>query len=218
MGADRRALVLMRHGQSEDNERDLFSGWRDPALTAKGIAEARAAGRAMRASGLHFDCAFTSGLRRAQATLALLLEELGQPDLPVQKDVALNERDYGALAGLNKTEARARFGVEQVRSWRKSYEAVPPGGESLAMTAARVWPFFEETIMPRLRDGARVLVVAHGNALRALLVRLDGIAPEAIEDVNIGTAEFLVYGPADPAASLALRRRPASSAPDDVAG
>lgn len=218
MGADKRTLVLMRHGQSEDNERDLFSGWRDPALTARGIAEAQAAGRAMRAAGLRFDCAFTSGLRRAQATLALLLEELGQPDLPVEADIALNERDYGALAGLNKTEARARFGVEQVRSWRKSYEAVPPGGESLAMTAARVWPFFEGTIAPRLRDGARVLVVAHGNALRALLVRLDGIAPEAIEEVNIGTAEFLVYGGLDPVAPLALRRLPASSPSGDRPG
>ncbi len=110
-------------------------------------------------------------------------------------DAALNERDYGALAGLNKTQARAQFGVEQVRSWRKSYAAVPPGGESLAMAAERVWPFFEGTIVPRLRAGASVLVVAHGNSLRALLVQLDGIAPEAIEEVNLGTAEFLVYGP-----------------------
>ncbi|WP_342152793.1 2,3-bisphosphoglycerate-dependent phosphoglycerate mutase [Methylorubrum sp. SB2] len=188
-------LVLMRHGQSEDNARDLFSGLRDPALTPRGVEEAKAAGRAMRARGLHFDVAFTSRLQRAQTTLSLLLSELGRPDLPVATDAALNERDYGALAGLNKTQARARFGTEQVRSWRKSYAAVPPGGESLAMAAARVWPFFEGTILPRLRAGASVLVVAHGNSLRALLVQLDGIAPEAIEDVNLGTAEFLTYAP-----------------------
>lgn len=195
-GAARREgiLVLMRHGQSEDNARDLFSGLRDPALTPRGIEEARAAGRALRERGLHFDRVFTSRLRRAQDTLALLLGELGQPTLTVETDAALNERDYGALAGLNKTEARARFGVEQVRSWRKSYEAVPPGGESLAMAAARVWPFFEGRIVPRLTEGASVLVVAHGNSLRSLLVHLDRIAPEAIEEVNIGTAEFLIYG------------------------
>lgn len=187
------ALVLMRHGQSEDNARDLFSGLRDPALTPRGVEEAKAAGRAMRERGLRFDLAFTSRLQRAQTTLALLLAELGQPDLPVERDAALNERDYGALAGLNKTQARAQFGTEQVRSWRKSYDAVPPGGESLAMAAARVWPFFEGTIVPRLRDGASVLVVAHGNSLRALLVQLDRIAPEAIEEVNLGTAEFLTY-------------------------
>ncbi len=187
------ALVLMRHGQSEDNERDLFSGLRDPALTSRGVDEARAAGRALKAQGLRFDGAVTSRLRRAQDTLALVLDELGQPAVPVQAEAALNERDYGALAGLNKTEARARFGAEQVRAWRKSYEAVPPGGESLAMAAARVWPFFERTLSPRLRDGACLLVVAHGNSLRALLVHLDRIVPNAIEDVNIGTAESLVY-------------------------
>ncbi|KQT58517.1 phosphoglyceromutase [Methylobacterium sp. Leaf456] len=189
------ALVLMRHGQSEDNARDLFSGLRDPALTPRGVEEAKTAGRAMRERGLHFDVAFTSRLQRAQTTLSLLLTELGRPDLPVESDPALNERDYGALAGLNKTQARAQFGTERVRSWRKSYAAVPPGGESLAMAAARVWPFFEGTILPRLRAGASVLVVAHGNSLRALLVQLDRIAPEAIEAVNLGTAEFLTYAP-----------------------
>lgn len=191
----RPVLVLMRHGQSEDNARDLFSGLRDPALTPRGVGEAKEAGRAMKRLGLRFDVAFTSRLRRARDTLALLLDEQGQPALPVEAEAALNERDYGALAGLNKTEARSRFGVEQVRSWRKSYEAVPPGGESLAMAAARVWPFFEGRIAPRLRDGASVLVVAHGNSLRALLVHLDRIAPEAIEAVNLGTAEFLLYRP-----------------------
>ncbi|SFH09424.1 2,3-bisphosphoglycerate-dependent phosphoglycerate mutase [Methylobacterium gossipiicola] len=193
METDSPVLVLMRHGQSEDNERDLFSGLRDPALTARGMEEARAAGRALRALGLHFDGAVTSRLQRAQATLALLLGELGHPSLPVQVTAALNERDYGALAGLNKTEARSRFGSEQVRAWRKSYEAVPPGGESLAMAAARVWPFFDACIAPRVRSGESVLVVAHGNSLRALLVHLDRLAPEAIEEVNIGNAGFLIY-------------------------
>lgn len=193
MDSERPALVLMRHGQSEDNARDLFSGWRDPALTDRGIVEARAAGRALRAQGLRFERAFTSDLKRGQHTLALVLEEIGQPELPVQADWALKERDYGALSGLNKTEARTRFSVEQVRLWRKSYDAVPPGGESLAMTVARVQPFFEQAVLPQLQIGTSILIVGHGNALRALLLRLDGIAPEQIEEVNIGNAKFLAY-------------------------
>lgn len=197
-------LVLVRHGQSEDNERELFSGLRDPALTPRGVEEAGTAGATLRTLGYRFDAAFTSRLQRAQHTLALILAALGQSDLPVHADAALNERDYGALAGLNKTEARARFGVEQVRTWRKSHDAVPPGGESLAMTGARLWPFFERTIAPRVRDGACVLVVAHGNSLRSLLMRLDRIDPRHIEEVNIGTAEILVYR--GDAASPALTR------------
>ncbi|MFC3692790.1 2,3-bisphosphoglycerate-dependent phosphoglycerate mutase [Chenggangzhangella methanolivorans] len=188
-----RLLVLVRHGQSQDNERDLFSGLRDPSLTPRGVEEARAAGRALRELGLSFTHAFTSVLTRARQTMALALEELGQADLAVREDAALNERDYGALAGLNKTQARARFGAEQVRIWRKSYDAVPEGGESLAMTAARVWPFYEREIAPAVRGGGRVLVVGHGNALRSMLMRLDGVDPQAIEEVNIGTAERLAY-------------------------
>lgn len=191
---DKPDLVLMRHGQSEDNEQDLFSGLRNPRLTARGVEEAKAAGRSMKMRGMRFDHAFTSGLTRAQQTLALLLGELDQAEPPIEADAALNERDYGELAGLSKTQSRARWGAEQVRTWRKSYEAVPPGGESLAMTAERVWTCFERRIAPRLQDGARVLVVAHGNSIRALLVRLDGISPEQIEEVNIGTAEYLAYG------------------------
>ncbi|MCP1561069.1 UNVERIFIED_ORG: 2,3-bisphosphoglycerate-dependent phosphoglycerate mutase [Methylobacterium sp. SuP10 SLI 274] len=193
MDSTTHTLVLVRHGQSEDNERELFSGLRDPALTARGVNEARAAGRRLKTLGYRFDHAFTSRLQRAQHTLALILDELSQTDLPVHADAALNERDYGALAGLNKTEARARFGVEQVRSWRKSSDAVPPGGESLAMTAARLWPFFERAIAPRVQSGECVLVVAHGNSLRSLLMQLDQVAPADIEDVNIGTAEMLIY-------------------------
>lgn len=193
MDSNKHTLVLVRHGQSEDNERELFSGLRDPALTPRGVEEATKAGEMLRSLGYRFDEAFTSRLRRAQHTLALILDALGQTDLPVHADAALNERDYGALAGLNKTEARAQFGVEQVRTWRKSYDAVPPGGESLAMTGARLWPYFERAIAPRVESGGCVLVVAHGNSLRSLLMRLDRIEPRHIEDVNISTAEILVY-------------------------
>jgi len=188
-----RSLVLIRHGQSEDNEQDLFSGLRDPALTARGEEEARAAGRELARLGFRFTHAFTSVLQRAGRTMELILAELGQSDLPVVRNSALNERDYGALAGLNKTQARERFGPERVRIWRKSYDAVPQGGESLAMTAARVWPFYGRAIAPAVRAGGCVLLVGHGNALRSMLMRLDGIDPEAIEDVNIGTAQILVY-------------------------
>lgn len=204
----RPVLVLVRHGQSEDNEGDLFSGLRNPALTARGVEEARCSGRTLKALGLRFDCTFTSKLQRAQTTLALILEELGQADLPGCEDAALNERDYGAIAGLNKTQARAQFGTEQVRYWRKSYEGVPPGGESLAMTAARVWPYYEQNIASRLREGNSVLVVAHGNSLRALLVLLEGIAPENIDDVNIGTAEFLTYAMSEDGGTLTRAAMP----------
>jgi 2,3-bisphosphoglycerate-dependent phosphoglycerate mutase len=201
------ALVLVRHGQSEDNERDLFSGLRDPALTPRGVEEARETGRALMGLGFRFSDAFTSELRRAQHTLSLILAEFGQPGPLVRTDAALNERDYGALAGLNKTDARARFGRDQVRMWRKSYAAVPPGGESLAMTGERAWAYFERAIAPRIRDGGRVLLVGHGNTLRAMLMRLEGIDAETIEDVNVGTAEFMVYEPDD--RSGRLTRSPA---------
>lgn len=199
----KRLLVLVRHGQSEDNEQDLFSGLRDPDLTARGVAEAHATGRALRGLGLSFDRAFTSGLRRAQRTLGIILDEIGQPDLTTVRDAALNERDYGELAGLNKTQARARFGTEQVRIWRKSYHETPPGGESLADTAARVWPFYEREIAPVVAAGGRALLVGHGNALRSMLMRLDGVDPTSIEEVNIGTAQFLVYAMAEDGRGLA---------------
>lgn len=193
MDSTTHTLVLVRHGQSEDNERELSSGLRDPVLTALGVKEARAAGRRLKALRYRFDYAFTSRLQRAQHTLALILDELSQANLPVYADAALNERDYGALAGLNKTEARVQFGAEQVRCWRKSYDAVPPTGEILAMTAARLWPFFKCAIAPRVYSGGCALVVAHGNSLRSLLMRLDHIEPANIEDVNIDTEEMLIY-------------------------
>lgn len=189
----RRMLVLVRHGQSEDNLQDLFSGLRDPALTPQGVEEAHAAGRELKRLGFRFTHAFTSVQGRALRTMEIILTELGLSDLPVRSDPALNERDYGQVAGLNKTQARARFSAEQVRVWRKSFHAVPPGGESLAMTADRVWPFYEREIAPAIREGGCALLVGHGNALRSMLMRLDGIDPKDIEEVNIGTAEFLVY-------------------------
>ncbi|MFC7053462.1 2,3-bisphosphoglycerate-dependent phosphoglycerate mutase [Hansschlegelia quercus] len=205
-----RILVLVRHGQSEDNAQDLFSGLRDPALTPRGVEEAVAAGQELRRLNLSFTHAFTSMLTRASQTMELILGELGQSDLPVRKNAALNERDYGGLAGLNKSQARERFGAERVRIWRKSYDAVPEGGESLAMTAARVWPFYEREIAPVVRAGGCALLVGHGNALRSMLMRLDRIDAEAIEDVNIGTAQALVYTLADDGQRLVKTNLPAA--------
>lgn len=186
-------LVLVRHGQSEWNEKNLFTGWRDPALTKKGIAEGREAGQALKAAGYRFDVAYTSALTRAQETNRLLLEELGQSDLPVIRDQALNERDYGDLAGLNKDDARAKWGEEQVHIWRRSFDIPPPGGESLKDTAARVLPYFEREILPRVLKGERVLIAAHGNSLRALVMVLDKLSETEILDVNIATGAPIVY-------------------------
>src|SRR5437588_2529777 len=162
-----RLLVLVRHGQSEWNLKNLFTGWKDPDLTEQGIAEAKAAGRKLKEQGLTFDLAFTSVLTRAQHTLKLMLAEIGQTGLPTRKDQALNERDYGELSGLNKDDARKRWGEQQVHVWRRSYDVAPPGGESLKDTAARVLPYYIEYILPRVMTGRRVLVSAHGNSLRA---------------------------------------------------
>jgi 2,3-bisphosphoglycerate-dependent phosphoglycerate mutase len=186
-------LVLVRHGESEWNKLNLFTGWRDPDLTERGQEEARRAGRALKARGLRFDIAFTSALRRAQHTLELMLSELGQPDLHTVKDQALNERDYGELSGLNKDDARARWGEEQVHIWRRSYDIPPPGGESLKDTAARVLPYYRSTIEPKVREGQSVLVAAHGNSLRSLVMVLDGLSEAEIVAVNIGTGEPALY-------------------------
>lgn len=186
-------LALVRHGQSTDNEHNLFSGWRDPDLTARGVAEARAAGVELARRSLVFERAFTSCLRRANRTLDLILGELAHADLPVVKDIALNERHYGELHGLNKDEARSTFGAERVHCWRKSYEGVPPGGESLAMTAARTMPFYETRMRPHLLAGERILVVAHGNSLRSIIKHLDGMSDTDIETANIATGEILLY-------------------------
>ena len=186
-------LVLIRHGQSEWNKKNLFTGWRDPDLTAQGVDEAKAAGQALKQEGLVFDLAFTSNLQRAQKTLRLLLAEQGQTALPTIKDQALNERDYGDLAGLNKDDARKKWGDEQVHIWRRSYDIAPPGGESLKDTGARVLPYYDAEILPLIISGKNILIAAHGNSLRALVMRLEGLSSEQILNVNIDTGVPYVY-------------------------
>lgn len=188
-----RLLVLVRHGQSEWNLKNLFTGWKDPGLTELGIEEARTAGRRLKERGLGFDLAFTSALSRAQETLRLMLEETGEPELPTLRDEALNERDYGDLAGLNKDDARQRWGAEQVHLWRRSYDVSPPGGESLKDTVARALPYYVQEILPRVMRGERVLVAAHGNSLRALVMVLDRLTPQTIPGMEIATGIPLVY-------------------------
>ncbi|MBI2715367.1 MAG: 2,3-bisphosphoglycerate-dependent phosphoglycerate mutase [Rhizobiales bacterium] len=187
-----RLLVLVRHGQSDWNLKNLFTGWRDVDLTDKGVAEAREAGRKLKAQGLNFDVAFTSALKRAQRTLDLMLEELGQ-NPPIIRDQALNERDYGDLVGLNKDDARKKWGEEQVLKWRRSYDIAPPGGESLKDTLARALPYYVTEILPRVMRGEHVLVSAHGNSLRALVMVLDRHTPESIIKLNLDTGVPMIY-------------------------
>jgi 2,3-bisphosphoglycerate-dependent phosphoglycerate mutase len=186
-------LVLVRHGQSEWNLKNLFTGWKDPDLTALGIEEAKAGGKALKDYGIKFDIAYTSELQRAQKTLTLVLDEIGQPGLETIRDQALNERDYGDLSGLNKDDARAKWGEEQVHIWRRSYDVPPPGGESLRDTGARVWPYYMTDILPRVLAGQNVLVAAHGNSLRSLLMVLDRLNKEQILSVNLATGVPIVY-------------------------
>ena len=188
-----RLLVLLRHGQSEWNLKNLFTGWRDPDLTPEGIEEAKEAGRRLKARGLVFDLAFTSALVRAQRTLALTLAEMGQSGLRERRDQALNERDYGDLCGLNKDDARKKWGEEQVHLWRRSYNVQPPGGESLKDTVARALPYYCQHILPAVLRGERALVAAHGNSLRALVMVLDRLTPETIPSMEIATGVPLVY-------------------------
>jgi 2,3-bisphosphoglycerate-dependent phosphoglycerate mutase len=188
-----RLLVLVRHGESDWNKKNLFTGWRDVDLSPKGVDEARDAGRKLKAQGLAFDVAFTSALIRAQRTLDLMLEELGQTGLPTFKDQALNERDYGDLAGLNKDDARKKWGPEQVHIWRRSYAVAPPGGESLRDTAARVLPYYIQEMLPAVLRGQRVLVSAHGNSLRALVMVLDRLNSDEIVKREIPTGVPIIY-------------------------
>ena len=188
-----RLLVLTRHGQSEWNLKNLFTGWKDVDLTEVGIAEAKAAGRKLKAQGITFDVGFTSDLKRAQRTMTLMLEEMGQPNIPVIKNLALNERDYGDLSGLNKDDARERWGADKVHIWRRSYDVAPPGGESLRDTAARVLPYYIQEILPRVLGGQRVLVTAHGNSLRALVMVLDRLSPKEIIARELATGVPMVY-------------------------
>ncbi len=186
-------LVLVRHGESEWNKLNLFTGWKDPDLTEKGVGEAKAAGQRLKAAGLSFDQAFTSELKRAQRTLSLMLGEIGQPNLATIRDQALNERDYGELSGLNKDDARKRWGEEQVHIWRRSYDIPPPGGESLKDTAARVLPYYEKHIWPAVKSGKKVIVAAHGNSLRALIMKLENLTGEQIIAQELGTGVPIVY-------------------------
>ena len=186
-------LVLVRHGQSEWNLKNLFTGWKDPDLTPLGIEEANAGGKALADTGIKFDIAFTSDLSRAQKTCQIVLDKVGQPNLETIRNQALNERDYGDLSGLNKDDARARWGEEQVHIWRRSYDVPPPGGESLRDTGARVWPYYLTDILPRVLAGQTVLVAAHGNSLRALIKHLDGVSDADIVGLNVPTGVPLVY-------------------------
>lgn len=188
-----RLLVLVRHGQSEWNLKNLFTGWHDIGLTEGGISEAERAGRLLADRGYRFGLAFTSTLTRASHTLDLMKRELGVPNLPVIRNAALNERDYGDLTGLNKDEARAKWGDEQVLQWRRSYSTPPPGGESLRDTGARVWPYYIHTMLPHIMRGEGVLVSAHGNSLRALIMALEGLTPDQIVKRELATGVPVVY-------------------------
>jgi 2,3-bisphosphoglycerate-dependent phosphoglycerate mutase len=186
-------LVLVRHGQSEWNLKNLFTGWKDPDLSEKGVAEARSAGQKLKARGLMFDLCFTSALTRAQHTLKLMLAELGQTGLPETRDQALNERDYGELTGLNKDDARKKWGEEQVHIWRRSYDVPPPGGESLKDTLARALPYYMHHIQPHVLDGKTVLVSAHGNSLRSLIMAIEGLTPAQILKRELETGVPVIY-------------------------
>ncbi len=192
-------LVLVRHGQSQWNLENRFTGWVDVPITPLGEQEARQAAALLR--GTRFDIAFTSELKRAQQTLAIILEELGQDGLHVIRSRALNERHYGELQGLNKAETAKKFGDAQVHIWRRSYDVAPPGGESLKDTAERCLPFFRESILAEVLQDKQVLVVAHGNSLRAIVMELDGLSKEQVMELNIGTCKPIVYS-IDPAGKV----------------
>ena len=186
-------LILIRHGQSEWNELNLFTGWKNPGLTKKGEKEATDAGKLLREKGIIFDIAFTSALKRAQDTLTIILKEIDQTSLKIIKDQSLNERDYGDLSGLNKDEARKKWGEDKVHQWRRSFDIPPPGGESLRNTADRVLPYYKSNIVPRINEGLNILITAHGNSLRSLVMHIDNISPDDIVKLEIGTGVPLIY-------------------------
>ncbi len=186
-------LVLVRHGESEWNKLNRFTGWKDVDLTEEGMAEAHRAGAMLMDAGYRFDMAFSSTLKRAMNSLRIIVDELNQDDVPTVRDAALNERDYGDLSGINKDDARKRWGEQQVHLWQRSYDIAPPGGESLKDTEARVFPFYEKRIMPELHAGKSVLVVAHGNSLRALIMRLDRLTPQQVTEIELATGMPLIY-------------------------
>ncbi|TNE78586.1 MAG: 2,3-bisphosphoglycerate-dependent phosphoglycerate mutase [Bacteroidetes bacterium] len=184
-------LTIVRHGQSEWNLQNKFTGWEDVALTEKGIAEAKNAGESLKS--YRFDEAFTSNLQRAQNTLKLILEVSGQATIPTTRNEALNERHYGDLQGLDKADTAAKYGDEQVHIWRRSFDIAPPNGESLKDTAARVLPYYESVIEPKLKAGENIIIAAHGNSLRALIMHIEKLTPEQILQREIGTAKPIVY-------------------------
>ncbi len=186
-------LILVRHGESEWNLKNLFTGWKNPDLTEKGIGEARATGQRLKAAGIEPTVFFTSALRRAQHSLDLILEELGIVNLVITRNQALNERDYGDLSGLNKDDARQKWGEEQVLIWRRSYDVPPPGGESLKDTAARTLPYYDKHILPAVEAGETVLVAAHGNSLRSIVMSIEKLTPEEILKRELATGEPVIY-------------------------
>ena len=189
----KRNLVLVRHGQSEWNAKNLFTGWKNPGLTETGVKEAISAGKLIKDEKINFDTMYTSELIRAQLTGNTILEIINQSDIPVIKDIALNERNYGSLAGLNKDDAREKWGEEQVYIWRRSYDIPPPDGESLENTAERVLPYFNKEILPKVISGSNILIAAHGNSLRSLIMQLDELSKEEILNLEIPTGAPIKY-------------------------
>ena len=189
----KRNLVLVRHGQSEWNAKNLFTGWKNPDLTETGVKEAISAGKLIKDEKINFDTMYTSELIRAQLTGNTILEIINQSDIPVIKDIALNERNYGSLAGLNKDDAREKWGEEQVHIWRRSYDIPPPDGESLENTAERVLPYFNKEILPKVISGSNILIAAHGNSLRSLIMQLDELSKEEILNLEIPTGAPIKY-------------------------
>ena len=184
-------LVLVRHGESQWNLENRFTGWVDVPLTEKGREEARRAGEKLK--GIKFDKAYTSVLQRAIETLKIILSGINQENIPIEKDQALNERHYGDLQGLDKAETAKKYGAEQVHIWRRSYDVAPPNGENLKDTAARTLPYFEEKILPDLKAGKNILVSAHGNSLRSIVMNLDHLTREQVLELNLGTGIPIVY-------------------------
>ena len=189
----KRNLVLVRHGQSEWNAKNLFTGWKNPGLTETGVKEAISAGKLIKDEKINFDIMYTSKLIRAQLTGNTILEIINQSDIPIIKDTALNERNYGSLAGLNKDDARKKWGEEQVHIWRRSYDVPPPDGESLKNTAERVLPYFNKEILPKVISGSNILIAAHGNSLRSLIMQLDELSKEEILNLEIPTGAPIKY-------------------------
>ena len=188
-----RNLILVRHGQSEWNSKNLFTGWKDPGLTELGIKEAKDAGKLIANKGILFNLMYTSMLTRAQKTGDLILQEMRHPEITIIKNEALNERNYGSLAGLNKDDARKKWGDDQVHIWRRSFDIPPPDGESLKDTAERVLPYFKSEIMPKVIEGSSILIAAHGNSLRSLIMDLDSISSEEIVNLEIPTGAPIQY-------------------------